>query len=225
MKRNKNLLVVAAHPDDEVLGCGATMAKYSAQGKKIFVIYMTNGVSARNKYTLKEIENRKKAAIKSCKILGAKPIFFDFEDNKMDKYPLLDIVKKIEVIINKIKPEIVFTHYNNDLNIDHEITARATLTACRPLKKSFVKKLFMFDVPSSTEWTPKKKERFSPNYYEAVNRFVKKKIKALEAYKMELRKWPHPRSKKNVIMKLNTYGAESGNENSEAFILYRQINL
>ena len=128
---SNKILVIAAHPDDEVLGCGGTLIKYSKMDYEIKIVFMTNGVSSRSKIKKNEILKRKKAAIKACKILGAnKPKFFNFKDNQMDSVPLLKIVKVIEKEIYLFKPSIIFTHFNGDLNIDHEITSRATLTAC-----------------------------------------------------------------------------------------------
>ena len=226
MKMNKKILVVASHPDDEVLGCGGTLIKYSNDGYEIKIIFMTNGVSSRSKIQKNEILKRKNAAVKSSRILGAnKPKFFNFKDNAMDSVSLLKIIKKIEKEVNNFKPSIIFTHYNSDLNIDHEITSRATLTACRPTKNNSVKSLFMFYVPSSTEWSHKKnKNNFVPNWFEDISKSYKKKKIALNCYKMEMRKWPHPRSLKNIKNLQEVFAAEVGQKNTEAFLLYRRIN-
>lgn len=226
MKQNKKILVVASHPDDEVLGCGGTLIKYSKMDYQIKVIFMTNGVSSRSKKKKEEILKRKKAALKSCKILGAsKPKFFDFKDNQMDSVPLLKIVKKIEKEIFTFKPLIIFTHFDGDLNIDHEITSRATVTACRPMTKNPVKNLYMFYVPSSTEWNFKKnKKNFVPNWFEDISKSDKQKKLALNCYKMEMRKWPHPRSLKNIANLQEVFASEVGQKKTESFILYRGLN-
>ena len=141
--KNKNLLVVAAHPDDEVLGCGGTVIKYKNKGYKINIVFFTDGEGSRKNVRTKDIEKRKAAAIKCAKYLGCKkPIFLSFPDNQLDKVPLLKIIKKVELIIKKNKPEIVFTHFNNDLNIDHQIVSKATVTACRPQIK-YIKKFYI----------------------------------------------------------------------------------
>ena len=162
MKKKDSILVFAAHPDDEVLGCGGTIAKLS-KNHKIYIVCMTNGVDAR-KYDQKKrnrlIFERQKAAINSTKILKCKNIFFlDFPDNQMDTVPLLEIIKKVESFISKIKPKIIFTHRSDDLNIDHEITNRAVVTATRPEKKNKVELTLFFEIPSSTEWNLKKKKK------------------------------------------------------------------
>ena len=225
----KKILIVAAHPDDEVLGCGGTITKSTAQGCKVYIVFMTNGVAARNriKRDIKiEVNERKAAAIKACKIMGAeKPNFLDFQDNQLDKYPLLEIVKTIEKFIKKYSPSIIFSHYSGDLNIDHQIVNKAVVTACRPQKQSTVKNLLFFEVPSSTEWQiTKSSKTFNPNWFEDISSFIKKKLNALQAYKHELRKWPHPRSKKGVKTLALWRGATIGVEAAEAFILGRKIS-
>ncbi len=226
MNNLKKILVIASHPDDEVLGCGGTLIKYSKMNYEIRVVFMTNGVSSRSKKKQNEISKRKKAAIKACKILGAQfPKFFDFKDNEMDSVPLLTIVKKIEREINLFKPSIIFTHFDGDLNIDHEITSRATLTACRPTINQSVKTLFMFYIPSSTEWSHiKKKKNFVPNWFEDISQSDKAKRSALNCYKMEMRKWPHPRSLKNISNLQEVFASEVGQKKTECFILYRGLN-
>ncbi|MDC0369937.1 PIG-L family deacetylase [Pelagibacteraceae bacterium] len=229
IKKNKTILVVAAHPDDDVLGCGGTLKKLSKKGSDINLIFLSDGVSSRkmtNKKFLQEISRRKKACERACRILGSnKPIFYDLPDNSLDTVSFLKIVKLIKNHIDKIKPEIIFTHFHNDLNIDHSITNRAVVTACRPLKNNPVKILLFFEVPSSTEWqiTGKKENLFNPNWFEDISLELNSKIKALKAYKSEIRKWPHPRSEKGVKALAQWRGATAGFKAAEAFILGRKI--
>ena len=227
-KKKNNILVVAAHPDDEILGCGGSLYKYSLQGFNINIVFMTNGVSARSlskKEILLAIKERKKAAKKVAKIIGAKKLhFLNFKDNQLDSYPLLKIIKPLERLINKIKPEIIYTHYNDDLNIDHQIVSKAVITICRPQKNKTVKKMLFFEVPSSTEWQIKKKQKtFSPNYFEDISKVKNYKLRALKCYKSEIKKWPHPRSIKGVTSLFNWRGATIGVEAAEAFMVGRII--
>lgn len=227
-KKNKSVLVVAAHPDDEVLGCGGTIAKLSKKGLKINILFISDGVSSRKlsqKNFLKELQNRRKACIKACRILGSnKPIFYGLPDNALDKVPLLKIVKIVEKYISKFKPEIIFTHFFNDLNIDHQIVNKAVVTSCRPQSKNPVKTMLFFEIPSSTEWQiSKNKNVFNPNWFEDINLQLNLKIKALKAYKNELRRWPHPRSTKGVKALATWRGASAGFGAAEAFILGRKI--
>tara|TARA_Y100000741_G_C18240173_1_gene553344 strand:- start:635 stop:1330 length:696 start_codon:yes stop_codon:yes gene_type:complete len=230
MKRKKDkILVFAAHPDDEVLGCGGTIAKLSKQNQ-IFVVCMTNGVDARKHSEIerkKLVLERQKAAKTSAKILKCQNIFFlDFPDNKMDSVPLLKIVKKVEAFIVKIKPKIIFTHRSDDLNIDHEITNRAVVTATRPEKKSKVNLTLFFDIPSSTEWNMNgKKKNIVPqgNWYEDITNTFSIKLKALKAYKSELRKSPHPRSLKGIRSFDSWRGSIVGKNYAESFLVGRYI--
>ena len=227
--KKRSVFVFAAHPDDEVIGCGGTIAKLTQLGFKVYVTFFSDGESSRSKKKniKKLILQRKKAAIKSSKILGIKEIFFHkFPDNQLDKIPILEIIKLIENYIKKYKPEMIFTHFNDDLNIDHQIISKATITACRPQNKNPVKKLFFFEVPSSTEWQIKNKKNkiFNPNWFEDISKTKEKKIKALKVYKSELRTWPHPRSIKGITSLMQWRGSTSGFEAAEAFMLGRSIS-
>ena len=224
----KKILIVAAHPDDEILGCGGTMSKHVSKGDNVSVIFLTNGVSSRKqkKVTMKKnIIRRKNAAIKASKIIGInKPHFLNFSDNQLDKHPLLKIIQSIEKLIIRIKPHTIYTHFNNDLNIDHQITSNAVITACRPQKKNTVKKILFFEIPSSTEWQISKDEKhFNPNWFEDISDHLSKKILAIQAYKDELVDWPHPRSLKGIQSLANWRGASVGYKAAEGFILGRKI--
>lgn len=162
---SKIVLVVAAHADDEVLGCGGTIAKHATSGDKVYVVFMTNGVGSRNA-KIDEIKHRKKASEEAAKILGVSLTKqFDFPDNKMDTVALLDVIQSIEDVISKLQPEIIYTHHIGDLNIDHQITHKAVMTACRPQPDCCVKEIYSFEVPSSTEWQTLGYSTFIPNAY------------------------------------------------------------
>ena len=141
--KKKNLVVFAAHPDDEVLGCGGTIKRLSKKFN-VIVVFFTTGITSRSlKNEKKEINKLKQDCINSNKILGTKKtVFFELKDNQLDSYPRLFIIKKIENILKIYKPEIVFTHYYEDLNIDHQIVSYSTITACRPVNSKFLKKYY-----------------------------------------------------------------------------------
>lgn len=221
-KKNK-ILIVAAHPDDEMLGCGGTILKFKNKCD-IHVIFMTDGVSSRGKNN-SEKKKRRNSCIKLFKKLNLNnPIFLNFPDNQMDKIPLLKIIKKVESILNKIKPETVITHYSECLNIDHRLTYQAVITACRPLKESSVKKILSFEVLSSTEWAKFRYKSFDPNYYIDISKNFKNKLNALKFYKKELRKFPHSRSLVAVETLAKYRGVSSGVKYAEAFYLNRFID-
>ncbi len=223
MIKKKKILIIAAHPDDEILGCGGTIIKLKDKCE-IFTIFMTDGVSARGATSSKkEKQIRKRACIKLFEFLKIKkPIFLNLPDNQLDKLPLLKIVKKIEKHLFKIDPDEVFTHYENCLNIDHKITFQATITACRPIKNLNIKKILSFEIPSSTDWSLSKK-KFNPNYFVNITNQISKKINALKYYKMELRKDPHSRSLNSIKALSKFRGASSGVMFAEAFYINRII--
>ena len=222
------ILIVVAHPDDEVLGCGGTIAKYS-RDSDIYVLVLGEGVSSRyrkrEEAKKEELLRLREQSQRAGKLLGVKKnFFFNLPDNRFDTVPFLDIIKKIEELIRKINPNIIYTHYAEDLNIDHRITFQAVLTAVRPVKKFSAKEIYSFETPSSTEWSHKKiKKQFAPNAYEDISPTLKKKIKALQIYKEELRKYPHPRSLRGIKVLAQKRGMEVGLKYAEAFELVRWI--
>ena len=221
----KNVLVVAAHPDDEVLGCGGTIAKYS-KDNNIYLVILGEGISSRyiqrNEVKKKELLQLRKDSQKVGELLGIKEIFFfALPDNRFDTVSFLDIVKKVEEIIKKIKPEIIYTHYSGDLNIDHRLTFQAVLTATRPVKGCSVKEIYSFEIPSSTEWAYP--DTFRPNVFIDVTKTINKKIKALKRYKSEVKKFPHPRSEKAIKNIAGRWGSLAGLKYAEAFEMIRDI--
>ena len=221
---NGTVVIFAAHPDDDILGCGGTIAKLTQEGLKVHVVFLADGESSRDE--IADIDNlilqRKQNAKNALKILGCDSIeFINFPDNRLDSLDLLDVVKRIEGFIDVYKPYTVITHYKHDLNIDHQITHNAVVTACRPQPGYCVKELLFFEVPSSTEWNLS--NAFMPNYYVDISSTLSLKIEALNEYKNEMKSFPHPRSIK-AIESLSYYrGASSGCGAAEAFIIGRKI--
>lgn len=224
----KKILVIAAHADDEVLGCGGTISKLAKQGADIHIMFLADGVFSRDKeksILQHDHKTRQLSAKKACNILGVNKVSFEeYPDNKMETIPLLSIVKSIEKIISIHQPEIVFTHHNGDLNIDHQITNRAVMTACRPTPQHSVKQILFFEVLSSTEWQiPGTFPVFLPNWYVDISSELDCKIKALKAYKNELHPWPHPRSVRGVLYLSRYRGTSVSVEAAEGFILGRNL--
>lgn len=224
MIRKKKILICAAHPDDETIGCGGTIAKHVDSGDEVYSLCMTDGVSSRNKVSKKDINIRIKSMNKASKILGFKWIKNkgNFPDNQLDSVNFLKIVKKIEQAKKKIKPDIIYTHYVDDLNIDHRIVAEATFTAFRPMKKNF-SKIFSFEIPSATDYRYYKKKSFSPNFINDISKFWNKKKLALLAYEQELHKYPNSRSLKGIETLSKYRGNQNGLKFAEAFILVKEI--
>ena len=226
MPKFRNILVIASHPDDEILGCGGTLYNFKKKGAKISALFLSDGESSRKSSKIKKlILDRKKQALKAAKIIGIKNLIFgNFPDNSMDTVPLLKIVQFIEKRIKTIKPDIIFTHFENDLNIDHQITSKAVITACRPLKNQTVKSVLFFEILSSSEWNiSSKNKNFKPNYFVDISKSLKFKLKALKCYRREIKKWPHPRSIEGVKLLSKTRGSSVGISNAEAFVLGRHV--
>ena len=200
------------------------MAKHVEAGDKVNVIFMTNGVGSRSATSVSDIRHRQAAAQKAADILGITLTeYFDFPDNKMDTVPLLDIVKSIENVINEIQPEIIYTQHIGDLNIDHQITHKAVMTACRPQPGFCVKEVYAFEVLSSTEWSAPGVKPFSPNVYIDITDYIDIKKQALGFYSKEMRQPPHSRSINNAIRLNALRGNSVGVDYAEAFELIRMI--
>ena len=224
-------LVIAAHPDDEILGCGASMRKWSDQGHQVDMLILSEGITSRDakrdrSKRVLELNKLNKSSQIAKKIIGANSLkLLDFPDNRMDSIDLLDIIKEIEKHIKKIKPDILVTHFLGDLNVDHQIIHRATITAARPEPDNYVKKILCFEIPSSTEWQSTcDPSKFIPNWFEDITETLDYKIRALNAYENEMRDWPHPRSTEAIKSLAKWRGASVGLEAAEAFMLIKAIN-
>ncbi|MCP5105635.1 MAG: PIG-L family deacetylase [bacterium] len=224
---NKKILIIAAHPDDEILGCGGTAARLVKDGHEVYTVILGEGVTSRDDSRQREkreneIAQLKKQIREANEVIGVKEVFaYDFPDNRFDSVPLLDIVKVIEAVKEKIKPDILFTHYENDLNVDHRVTYRAVMTASRPLAGETVKEIYSFEVLSSTEWNFPLS--FSPDCFWDIGGTVDLKVKAMEKYVSELRDYPHPRSLKGIRLNAETWGMKTGLNYAEAFKLVRLV--
>ena len=222
------ILIIVAHPDDESLAMGGTIKKHIDRGDDVFVISMTNGVSSRDNYKLKEIVERKNSALKASSILGFTwGECFEFKDNQMDSYPLLEIVKSIEIVKNNYSPTIVYTHSTADLNIDHRIIANAVITAFRPQPNENCKEIRLFEIPSATDYGNYSiTGSFIPNLYISLSDMeFQTKINALKAYQSELREFPHSRSLDSIKFLAKLRGSQVGLNMAEAFEIIRKIDI
>ena len=212
----KNIAAIFAHPDDEVLGCGGTLAKYSKLGNKVHILILSQGLTSRGSKSKKELNELKNHAISSSKELGANSISFEnFPDNKMDSVPLLDVIKPIEKFIKKNKIKTIFTHDLYDLNIDHSIVNRAVTIAVRPFLNDI--NLYTCEILSSSECNFSSENNFKPNTFVDIENTLEKKINAMNKYKTEIRNWPHPRSLKGIRYQAKMRGTQAGINLAEAF--------
>lgn len=224
---NKKILVVVAHPDDEVLGCFGTVSKLIKEGYEAYTLILGEGKTSRLNNRIIE-ENKEELNIlnseikKANDIIGIKKCFIhSFPDNRFDSIDLLDIIKVISKVKDEVKPDIIFTHYENDLNIDHQITYRAVITATRPIEDENVKEIYSFEILSSTEW--KYPLSFSPDVFFDISDTINLKINAMKEYASELCQYPHPRSLEGIELNAKYQGMRVGKKYVEAFKSVRVI--
>ena len=225
------VLVIVAHPDDEVLGCGGTIAKWANEGRDMHLLIMADGESSRqladtNFKLAEKIELRRNAVNISSAILGFMSIeHLSFPDNRMDTLSLLDVVRSIERSIFQIRPGKILTHHSGDVNIDHRVVHDAVIAASRPQPNFCVRELLFFETPSSTEWRPPSSlPAFSPNFFVDVTKTLDIKLEALKAYNAEMRDFPHARSYSAVQSLARWRGVTIGVEAAEAFVIGRKID-
>jgi LmbE family N-acetylglucosaminyl deacetylase len=222
-------LVIAAHPDDEVLGCGGTIARLAQKGEIVYIAILGEGITSR--YAQREQADPALLAVlhersrQAAAILGAHDIFlYGLPDNRFDTVAMLDVVKIIEELVGRLQPDTVYTQHGGDMNIDHVITYRATLTATRPMAGFPVKTLYAYEVASSTEWAF---QQFSPvfhaNTFMDISATLETKIAAMQVYESEARSFPHPRSPEALRAQARRWGSVAGLETAEAFELVRDI--
>lgn len=226
----RRILVVAAHPDDEVLGMGGTIAKFAANGADIKLLIVTDGSSSQyrdNPDLPAIIEAKKNETARCAAILGIREILYGgLPDMRLDVTPHVQINQVIESAVDAFLPDTVFTHFYGDVNADHRRICESTLVACRPTATQSVKRLYLYSVPSSTEWSaPAPAPVFSPNaFFDVSGPFADAKYRALACYETELRPFPHPRSVEALRANDVAAGIRVGRPASESFMLVRSID-
>ena len=227
-KHHCTILVCVAHPDDEVLGCGGTMARHVDAGDSVHVIFVADGVAARKGSDAdreRALVGRREAARKAAKIIGCEPPnHLDFPDQRLDTVPLLDLTQIIEARLTQIKPDVVYTHHGDDLNADHRRVSEATMTALRPTPGQKVVAVYGFETLSSTEWVfHSRATAFRPNRFVGIEKTLERKLDALRAYRAEMRDFPHPRSYETVQALARLRGSTVGLAAAEAFTVLREV--
>jgi N-acetylglucosamine malate deacetylase 1 len=221
----KTILIVAAHTDDEALGCGGTIARHAAEGATVYAIFLADGVSSRAGVNQDELVMRNAIAERARVILGIEANFYlGLPDNRLDSLPLIDIIQLLEPIVTKIQPNIIYTHHHGDLNIDHRITHQAILTVCRPLPSSTVEAIYSFEVMSSSEWATSNENTFVPNHFVDISKQINIKMEALKAYQVEMREAPHSRSPEHLNILALHRGYSVGMQAAEAFVTIRTLD-
>ena len=222
----KKILIIAPHPDDEVLGCGGAIKKYTKNGDEVYLCIVTKAYTP--DWSLKYINNKEKEIISANKALGIKKTFFlDLPTVKLDTIPQKELNDLISGCIEKVKPEILYVPFIGDMNKDHRLVFEASLVASRPKPKSPIKKILCYEVLSETEWGSVRasgiRDIFCPNVYVDVSDTLEDKLRAMERYGSELKEYPHPRSLEGIRFLAQKRGSESGLNAAEAFVLTREI--
>ena len=222
---SETVLVVVAHSDDECISMAGTIRKHVKKGDKVYVVSMTDGVGARDNVDESEIIKRKHASDAASKVLGFRwGDCFDFRDNAMDSYPLIEVVKAIEQAKNIYKPTLVYTHSGADLNVDHRVVVNAVLTAFRPQPNEQCKELRLFEVASATDYgNVAITGSFSPNLFIDITNEWSTKVGSLKAYKEEMRDYPHSRSIEGIKNRAKLRGNQVGYNLAEAFEVIRKL--
>jgi LmbE family N-acetylglucosaminyl deacetylase len=218
------VLCVAAHPDDEVLGCGGALARHAAAGDEVHVCLVAEGLTSRAGGAEAEaLATLAATARRADALLGARDtVLLGLPDNRLDSLPRLDVIQRIETVIEAFQPEVIYTHAAHDLNVDHQIVHEAVLTACRPIPGQTVRRILCFEVPSSSEWRGAgSAPAFAPNWFVDVSATLAAKLAALHEYAGEMRPWPHARSLEACEHLARWRGATVGVEAAEAFVLAR----
>ena len=228
----ETILVIAAHPDDEVLGAGGTIARRVREGHQVHVAYLATGITGRDENQDEEDARAEINALyddarRAGGILGVSAQhFLGFPDNRLDTVPRMDIAHALKKIVNEIRPGTVFTHHHGDYNWDHRIAFEAAMMACRACPgETFPSTILSYEVPSSTERAFQSPAfSFCPTTYVDISESLEQKIAALEAYAGELGEYPHPRSGKALTHLAAKRGNEVALQYAEAFCLIRHIS-
>jgi LmbE family N-acetylglucosaminyl deacetylase len=223
------VLVVVAHPDDEILGCGGTVARLGQEGREVYFAILGEGITSRHA-NREDADPRRSSLLHrhaqaAAAIVGVKDIFlYQLPDNRLDTVPLLQVVKVVEELVDRMKPEVIYTHHPGDLNVDHGVIHRAVLTATRPKAGQPVREIYAFEVPSSTDWAfGSLQPAFRPNVFVDVTATLEAKIAAMACYETESREFPHPRSPEALRAVAMRWGSVAGCHAAEAFELVRSI--
>ena len=220
----KKILIIAPHPDDEVLGAGGTIAKLVSQGHDVFAVLLCESSSPR--YSMEMVDVLQNKALQAGKILGIKDIFFyNFTNVQTNCIPMADMLQALSECLKRVKPQVIFTHHRADVHIDHQMVFKATLAAARSFDGSKIEQILCYEVPSSTEWAPPFPDHtFLPNVFYDISDTIGEKTKAMSIYKSEMREFPHPRSIKALYTYARRWGIKAGIHGYvEPFELIRDI--
>jgi LmbE family N-acetylglucosaminyl deacetylase len=217
------VLVIAAHPDDELLGLGGTIARHAAAGDEVTAVVVSEGASAR--YASGAEDQLRSSGRAAAAVLGVRDLrFLGLPDQRLDAGPIIDVIQPIERVVEEIGPQVVYTHHWGDINRDHRVVNEAVLVACRPVGVRYPRSVLVFETPSSTEWSSTDPSaQFTPNVFVDIGATIEKKLEAMACYASELRPAPHPRSLEALRSRAQYWGQIVGCDCAEAFVLVREV--
>lgn len=217
------VLVIAAHPDDELLGLGGTVARHAADGDEVTAVIVSEGASSR--YQGGADETLRASARAAAAVLGTREVrFLGLPDQQLDARPILEVIRPIEEAVSALRPEVVYTHHWGDLNRDHRVVSEAVMVACRPVGDSYPRRLICFETPSSSEWSSTDLSlQFVPNSFVDIGATVEHKLRAMACYQTEVRPAPHPRSLASLRSRAAYWGQIVGRAYAEAFVVVREV--
>lgn len=219
------VLAIAAHPDDETLGAGGTISRFTREGHEVWICILTDGASARHQH----VDRQKECAVRAGEVLGvANVTFAGFEDQRLDAVPLIDVITPIDKCIVELQPQLVLTHFGQDVNQDHRVAFAATMVATRPVGPTSIGRVMCYETPSSTEWAaPFTGNVFSPNVYVDISSTLSVKLEAMRQYARtfsgEVHPFPHPRSYQALEAIARCHGSAAGLAAAESFMLVRSV--
>lgn len=218
-----NILVVAAHPDDEVLGVGGTVAAHVAQGDTVQLVIICGGGSVR--YVPEGSPSVRKEAVRAAEILGvADLVIRELPDQRLDTLPISQVAGQIESLLKSFRPDTVYSHFCGDINRDHRVLAEAVMVAARPYAAPFVREILMYETPSSTEWgLPQLSPAFVPNVFVDITKFLETKLGAFSCYSAEICPEPHPRSLPAIRARAQYWGSLVNRQAAEPFVSVRSL--
>jgi LmbE family N-acetylglucosaminyl deacetylase len=216
------VLTIAAHPDDEVLGAGATLARHVRAGDEVHAVVVAEGATSR--YDAEMVTVLSDASKRAADLLGLTSLrSLGLPDQRLDAVPLVELTQSVEAVLDEVRPDVVYTHFPGDVNLDHGMVARAAWTACRPYARPGLHRFAVFETPSSTEWAWPLDEGFRPNLYVDVAETLEVKLAAMACYESELRDEPHPRSLRLLAERAAQWGSRVGVRAAEPFQVLREL--
>jgi len=218
------VLVLAAHPDDELLGLGGTVARHADAGDEVIAVIASEGATSR--YASDAAATLEASCRAAAVVLGIREVrFLGFADQRMDTVPLIEVTQRIEAVVREVRPDTVYTHHWGDLNRDHRVVSEATQVACRPVGGNYPRRVYCFETPSSSEWSaPDPASQFTPTRFVDVTATIDRKLRAMACYPSEVRPAPHPRSLDGLRARAAVWGHTVGVGYAEAFVVLRQVD-